>query len=58
MCVGLHDVMGDIHDSITTPTNVFRDFVGYIAEKVMEYVPCITICQRVKKKEKVDCMYI
>lgn len=33
VCVGLHDVMGDIHDSITTPTNVFRDFVGYIAEK-------------------------
>ena len=33
VCVGLHDVMGDIHDSITTPTNVFREFVGYIAEK-------------------------
>lgn len=33
VCVGLHDVMGDIHDSITTPTNIFRDFVGYIAEK-------------------------
>lgn len=33
VCVGLHDVMGDIHDSITTPTNVFRNFVGYIAEK-------------------------
>ena len=33
VCVGLHDVMGDIHDSITTPTNVFRDFVGYITEK-------------------------
>lgn len=33
VCIGLHDVMGDIHDSITTPTNVFRDFVEYIAEK-------------------------
>lgn len=33
VCVGLHEVMGDIHDSITTPKNVFRDFVEYIAEK-------------------------
>lgn len=33
VCVGLHDVMGNTHDSITTPTSVFRDFVNYVAEK-------------------------
>lgn len=33
VCVGLHDVMGDTHDSITTPSAVFRDFVGYVAKK-------------------------
>ena len=33
VCVGLHDVKGDTHDSITTPTHVFRDFVDYVAEK-------------------------
>lgn len=33
VCVGLHDVMGNIHDSITTPINVFRNFVEYVAGK-------------------------
>lgn len=33
ICVGLHDVMGEVHDSITTPTSVFRDFVTYVANK-------------------------
>lgn len=33
VCVGLHDVIGDVHDSITTPTSVFHDFVEYIASK-------------------------
>lgn len=33
VCVGLHDVMGNIHDSITTPINVFRNFVEYVVGK-------------------------
>lgn len=30
VAVGLHDIQGDIHDSITTPVNVFRMFVEYV----------------------------
>lgn len=30
IAVGLHDVQGDKHDSITTPTHVFQEFVGQI----------------------------
>lgn len=33
LCVGLHDVQGDMHDSITTPTVVFENFVKYVKEK-------------------------
>lgn len=33
VCVALHDVIGDEHDSITTPVSVFRNFVDYVAEK-------------------------
>ena len=29
-CVALHDVHGDLHDSITTPVSVFEDFVNYV----------------------------
>ena len=32
LCVGLHDIQGDIHDSITTPTTVFETFVRFIKE--------------------------
>lgn len=30
LAVGLHDVVGDTHDSITTPTDVFEKFVEFI----------------------------
>lgn len=30
LAVGLHDVSGDIHDSITTPVYVFQQFVDFI----------------------------
>lgn len=30
LAVGLHDVAGDTHDSITTPTDVFEKFVTFI----------------------------
>lgn len=33
VCVGLHDVKGDVHDSITTPTRVFRNFVEYVVDQ-------------------------
>lgn len=33
VCVALHDVKGDMHDSITTPIKVFRDFVDYVANQ-------------------------
>lgn len=33
VAVGLHDVLGDIHDSITTPVKVFDDFVKHVAKK-------------------------
>lgn len=33
LCVALHDVKGDVHDSITTPIQVFRDFVDYVADQ-------------------------
>lgn len=29
-CVALHDVQGELHDSITTPISVFTDFVDYV----------------------------
>ena len=29
-CVALHDVHGDLHDSITTPVSVFEDFVNFV----------------------------
>ena len=32
LCVGLHDIQGDIHDSITTPTEVFENFVRFVKE--------------------------
>jgi len=31
--VGLHDVQGILHDSITTPTTVFKQFVEFISNK-------------------------
>lgn len=30
LAVGLHDVVGDTHDSITTPTDVFEKFVTFV----------------------------
>lgn len=30
LCVALHDVQGELHDSITTPVSVFTDFVNYV----------------------------
>lgn len=33
LAVGLHDVVGDIHDSITTPTDVFEKFVTFVYEQ-------------------------
>lgn len=33
LAVGLHDVVGDIHDSITTPTDVFENFVTFVYEQ-------------------------
>ena len=30
LAVGLHDVCGELHDSITTPINVFQQFVNFI----------------------------
>lgn len=33
LCVALHDVQGDLHDSITTPVLVFSDFVEFIHSK-------------------------
>ena len=32
-CVALHDVQGQLHDSITTPISVFTDFVNYVQKK-------------------------
>lgn len=32
LAVGLHDVWGELHDSITTPTSVFQQFVDFIYE--------------------------
>lgn len=32
VAVALHDVQGEIHDNITTPIGVFREFVEYIHE--------------------------
>lgn len=29
-CVALHDVQGQLHDSITTPVSVFTDFVNHV----------------------------
>ena len=33
LAVGLHDVCGDLHDSITTPTAVFKQFVDFIHDQ-------------------------
>lgn len=38
IAVGLHDVQGDKHDSITTPTHVFQEFVEQI--KILGYGLC------------------
>lgn len=46
MAVGLHDVLGDIHDSITTPVKVFDDFVKHVAKKDMGYVQCMSIFKK------------
>jgi glycosyltransferase involved in cell wall biosynthesis len=35
LSVGLHDVQGDSHDSITTPIDVFRQFVDFIYNQGM-----------------------
>ena len=32
LCVGLHDIQGEIHDSITTPTGVFESFVRFVKD--------------------------
>ncbi len=32
LAVGLHDVCGEMHDSITTPTSVFQQFVDFVHE--------------------------
>ena len=32
LCVGLHDIQGNIHDSITTPIDVFESFVRFVKE--------------------------
>lgn len=33
LAIGLHDVYGDLHDSITTPESVFQQFVNFIHEQ-------------------------
>lgn len=35
LSVGLHDVQGEVHDSITTPIDVFRQFVDFIYNQGM-----------------------
>ena len=35
LSVGLHDVQGEVHDSITTPIDVFRQFVDFIYDHGM-----------------------
>lgn len=52
LAVGLHDVCGDLHDSITTPTSVFQQFVDFIHENGYGLCSMIDFLEKTKEERK------